>query len=89
MDHGDGGAETGDRPPLALHALPNSIGWLGVGVGWDGPKATARWQHFNALNAKGGTFANWDRLARSLSACSEELANLICSLVARIALATT
>ena len=29
MDHG--GAETGDRPPLALHALPNSIGW-----GWLG-----------------------------------------------------
>jgi hypothetical protein len=39
-----------------------------------------------SLNAK-GTFAN--RRTVSLSACSEQLANLICSLVARIALATT
>jgi len=46
MDHG--GAETGDRPPLALHALPNRTPSVGVGVGWDGPKATARSQHFNA-----------------------------------------
>jgi hypothetical protein len=83
------------RPPLA-HAMrcrTPSVGDLGdLGVGWDGPKATARSQHIStpgSLNARGRNLCQLGSSRISLSACSEELANLICSLVARIALATT